>query len=85
MDANLHHQTFLLHEAEVTRRLELRRRAAERADRTGAAGAGSARAVSARAVSGAARGGARRWARALSPAALRRRLGAPAGERHRPA
>lgn len=75
MDANLHHETFLLHEAEVTRRLELRRRAAERAERAGT-DAGSVREGA-----GPARGGARRWARAVSPAALRRRIGAPAGER----
>lgn len=80
MDANLHHQTFLLHEAEVTRELELRRRAAERADRERPAPGAPARDVP-----DLAHHGARRWARALAPGALRRRFAAPAGDRRRPA
>jgi predicted nucleic acid-binding Zn ribbon protein len=80
MDANLYLDMYRLHEAELVRDLELRRRAVERAER-----AGDGRAGSAHGVHGPPRDDARRRARALSPAALRRRFGAPAGERRRPA
>jgi hypothetical protein len=80
MDADLYHQTFLLREAEVTRELELRRRAAERADRER-----PAHGTPARDVPELARHDARRWARALAPGALRRRFAAPADDRRRTA
>ncbi|AEG44718.1 hypothetical protein [Isoptericola variabilis] len=69
LDATLHYETYRLREAEVARDVELRRRAAERADLERPARSG----------------GARRWARAIAPAALRRRLGAPWRGRRRPA
>lgn len=71
MSAELYHDTFRQHEAEVARRLELRRRVAERAaaDEARAAAAGLARPAAASAPTGrrGRRPATRWWVLALRP------------------